>query len=43
MITNQDLLEYSVLEAVLNPLIKSKKVLSVKEMDEEKSSASDYF
>lgn len=34
MITNQDLLEYSVLEAVLNPLIKSKKVLSVKEMDE---------
>jgi hypothetical protein len=34
MITNQDLLEYSVLEAVLNPLIKAKKVLSVKEMDE---------
>lgn len=34
MITNQDLLEYSVLESVLNPLIKSKKVLSVKEMDE---------
>lgn len=34
MITNQDLLEYSILESVFSPLIKSKKVLSIKEMDE---------
>jgi len=34
MITNQDLLEYSILESVLSPLIKTKKVLNVEEMNQ---------